>query len=358
MSSAFEFTSQAYPVQPGCYLMKDRNGRVIYVGKAKNLRRRLASYFQKRHRRRRTRRLVQTLQDIEIIIVHNETESLLLENNLIKHYQPRFNRMLKAAGSGYSYIALTTETVPRFIAYNPRRRRRESYIPPEKIAQLFGPFASRRFRDAVLAFVNDSYQLPTCDPMPTEICLRYHMHKCSGICAKRISKQGYAESIDRARAFFKHQHVEMLRQIKAEMQACADALNFERAQWLKDQAAMLEQALERQVVERDLNYDQHVLVFGGGQALVAQIHAGTLKHMDMVSVADTPQQFILERYCDSIPEELIVTNEVDTTPLADQLSAQHGHKIRITQPQRGVKRKLLELCAMNFAYRTTGQVSV
>src|SRR5579884_849728 len=104
----FDFDPQRYPTQPGCYLMKDAAGKVIYVGKAKNLQRRLTSYFQIRLRRRRLRRLIAEISDVEVIIVNSEVEALVLENNLIKHHKPRYNRMLTDDESGYYYLALTT----------------------------------------------------------------------------------------------------------------------------------------------------------------------------------------------------------------------------------------------------------
>ncbi|HEY3341386.1 MAG TPA: GIY-YIG nuclease family protein, partial [Anaerolineae bacterium] len=153
----FSFDARRYPAVPGCYLMKNGSGQVIYVGKAKNLRRRLCSYFSAAAYGK-TRRLAAHVRDIEVILVNNETESLILENNLIKRYKPVYNVMLMRDSSGYAYIVLTGERYPRCVIYRKNRANQTlEHIDEVTPSRRFGPYVSRRYRDALLNFVNEYF---------------------------------------------------------------------------------------------------------------------------------------------------------------------------------------------------------
>ena len=183
----FSFDAKRYPTAPGCYLMKDGAGRILYIGKAKSLRHRLSSYFRTTLRERRTRQLVSRIAEIEVILVHSEIEALVLENNLIKQHQPRYNRLLRAEDSGYTYIVLTDEPYPRFAPF--RKFRPNLVLGDEAEARRFGPYLSSHYRDILLEYVNAAFQLRTCQPLGARLCLRFHMHKCSGICAAQSRRK-------------------------------------------------------------------------------------------------------------------------------------------------------------------------
>jgi excinuclease ABC subunit C len=356
----FQFTPKTYPTLPGCYLFKDCRGRILYAGKAINLRSRLASYFRAQPEDRHLRALVRRVSSIEVILVNNETESLILENALIDRLRPPFNRLLWRADRGYPYIVLTDEEYPRFVPYHKNRLNRE--LGDTGIRQLLGPYLSHRFRQHVLDFVRDRYQLRTCSVLPRNVCLRFHVHKCSGICEGAVSAEQYADDITRACEFLStSRHVDVVREMKHEMLVHADNLEFERAQRLKELIELLEGALEKQVIERDVPYDQHVLFFGEHHVLAMAIKLGTVSGMTLFDLEpasdhdEACQRFVLSRYAASCPQELIVNKIGDSSRLSDMLSAANGHDVRLTLPESGVARELLRLCQINYEYRVTHQ---
>ncbi|MDQ7027136.1 MAG: GIY-YIG nuclease family protein [Anaerolineae bacterium] len=354
--TTFKFVSKRYPTQAGCYLMKDGNGVVIYVGKAKNLRRRLASYFQKKHRVRRTRRLVKAIRDIEIMIVHNESESLILESNLIKHYRPKFNRAGKSKKSGLPYIVLTNEEVPRFAPY---KKHRPNYdldsVPETNIAHRFGPYISNRFRDVVLDFVRDHFQLRACHPLPHQVCLLFHMHKCSGICEGRVTAEKYAEDVQRAIEFLSLQHTRILHEVEEEMHACAKRLEFERAAYLKEQVAALRHALENQVVERNIDDAEDVIFCGESHGLIAEIRHGILLHMHLYTLnQEKHDDYLQGHYSNNYPHRIYI-NHTDTIR---KLKKQLPSSSRIRKPNNDTLKMLMALCELNYDYRLADRHSL
>jgi len=353
----FVFDPKRYPAGPGCYLLKDAAGKVLYVGKAVNLRKRLSSYFRPRSRDRRTARLAARVADVEVILVRTEVESLLLENNLIKLYQPPYNRLLKGEDTGYFYIVLTAEELPRLAPYRKGRLNQELGDAP--IAQYFGPYASGPFRDRLLQLAVEAFQLRTCQVLPARACLRYHMHKCGGICEARVSAADYAAAVRRATAFLSRPQPALLQQIRQEMMAHADRLEFEIAQRLKERIEALEQTLSVQVVERQVDHDEDVLYFGSEAVLVATVRRGILQGLSLCALegangaARPGERFVLSRYARRAPEELIVNDLPDPDAIEQALRQATGRRVRITIPRRGAKVELLALCAQNYAYRTS-----
>jgi excinuclease ABC subunit C len=354
----FDFDPQRYPTTPGCYLMKDAGGRVIYVGKAKNLRRRLASYFRPSQRRKTRRdyrmdRLVAAVAAIDVILVRNEMESLVLENNLIKYYHPRFNRMLMPEDTGYHYIVLTDEPLPRLLPY--RKQRINKALADKGVEQRLGPYLTRESRDGLLTYVADHFGLRTCHPLATRVCLRYHLQACGGICEKRVSVDEYAAAVQEALAFLARPNADLVADMRVEMAACAERLEFERAQRIKEQMLALEATLQPQIVERDVDYDQDVIYFGSDTArrvLVATICKGALLGVTLCSLDATaiyPQacrDFLLARYDRSGPEEVLCN-----APEEAMAFAVLGDKRRVCLPVSDVERELLELCCLNYEYR-------
>ena len=361
----FEFEHKRYPVTPGCYLMKDVRGRVIYVGKAKDLRKRLASYFNAGRKERRTRRLVERICDIEVILVNSEVESLILENNLIKRYKPRFNVLLKADDEGYPYIALTNEPFPRFVPFKKQRMNWAlEGMGPGAVKRLFGPYPSWRFRTTLLDYVNETFLLRTCHPLPEYACLLLHMHKCSAPCEALITAEAYGLAVKRAVSFLSHPPALTVREMRARMWAHAERMEFERAARIREQITVMQRAMSLQLVERDVKHDQDVIWFGAdGQALVLSYTCGTLLGVELVQTRDSRPQFLKDRYIrdvrdrDHAPGELIV-NELsgpDSASGAEDLSALLGRltgvALKITVPKSGVSMALLKLAERNYAYR-------
>ena len=355
----FDFDPQRYPTAPGCYLMKDAGGRIIYVGKAKNLRRRLASYFRANRRRRTHRdyrmdRLVAAVATIDVILVNNEMESLVLENNLIKHYHPRFNRMLMPEDTGYHYIVLTDEPLPRLLPY--RKRRVNKALAGKDVEQRLGPYLTRESRDALLTYVSDHFGLRTCQPLATRVCLRYHLGACGGVCEQRVSVEEYAAAVQAALAFLARPNVDLVTDMRAGMATCAERLEFERAQRIKEQMLALEATLQPQIVERDVDYDQDVIYFGPDEArrvLVATIRKGALLDLALCTFDATAayvqacRDFLLARYARSGPEEVLCNapGEAVTACAAQR----NGRQVRV--PAAGIEQELLDLCRLNYEYQ-------
>jgi excinuclease ABC subunit C len=359
----FRFNPKRYPTGPGCYLMKDLRGKVIYVGKAKNLRRRLASYFRQNPGYWKVERLVEEIEDIEIILVHNEVESLVLENNLIKRYRPHYNAFLVSDRSSYPYILLTRETFPRFVPF--KRHLINKWLKglkEEDCQRRFGPYLSYHFQQELLSFVAEKFKLRVCDPMPARACLFYHMGKCSAPCEGRIGEVEYALSVEAAADFLSQANTELIQGLKEHMHACADRLEFERAARLKEQITALELGMEMQVVERDIDYDQHVLYFGEEKALVAELKKGKLLGVELselerhASYTEACRRFVLTRYMqDQCPPELIVNHLERAAEIENGLSTIHQRPIRITIPGDGPEYELVTLCELNYRYRLEGK---
>ncbi len=177
-------------------MMKDAQGKVMYVGKAKNLRHRLASYFRQNPGNRKAERLVNEIDDIEVILVHNEVESLVLENNLIKRYRPRYNSFLKSDKSGYPYIMVTREEYPRYVRFKRNLMNKTlKGLQEEDCDRRFGPYLSYQFTQELLDYVNGKFALRVCDPLPSRACLLYHIGKCSAPCEKKIDVDEYTHQV-------------------------------------------------------------------------------------------------------------------------------------------------------------------
>ena len=372
---AFDFKPKNYPNDPGCYLMKDAAGKVMYVGKAKNLRKRVSSYFNKGRKRRYILNMVRRIRDIEVMIVNNETESLILETNLIRRYRPGTNRAKMGLTSGYPYIVLTDEIYPRFVPFRKYRVNRD--LGDEGIAiadRRFGPYLNSQIRDTLLEFVNDNFRIRTCHPMPKSVCLSYHLGTCGGICERRVADEAYQAQVTEAVRFLSLKHTRVIREMREQMMECAERELFIRAGKIRDQLAAVGSIMERQIVERDVDYDQDVIYFGHGHAasqcsgsryaLVMTIKQGMIWEMQLESLKgwveeSTPAEnadchFLRQRYAHNAPKELITNLDGDLISIAAELSKQNGHRVKITNPCRGVKVHLLGLGQRNFEYRAWG----
>ncbi|MFB9327526.1 GIY-YIG nuclease family protein [Paenibacillus aurantiacus] len=453
MSSSYTFRAADFPNKPGCYIMKGEDGRILYIGKSKALRKRLASYFRGKHDRKRIAQLVEQIAHIDVIVVNNEHESLLLENNLIKVHKPPFNRALKKDNSGYAYLKMTGGRFPRLdVHYRDRRIAKEEArldgpaeeprltssatktrqahpvgqpsqanpveearaetaasreCPASREARLsghdeeaqkeiaasgrartvqdasvrtaaprhassisrlstaadsnearFGPFASTYFRDQLMTFINDHYQLRTCETMPKKVCLLYHLKRCSGICEGMIAEEDYRASAQEAAALLANQGERLIEAMKAKMEQYASRLEFERAAHMLEHIRILERVPDKQVVDRESLMDQDVIYFGEGHAAVAKIRQGMLHDLDLCEWAGGGDsggldRFVIERYRHlHRPDELIVSDIGDRKAVQRALRRRGQRPLQLyVAPKRGLRRELMELCRANYEQR-------
>jgi excinuclease ABC subunit C len=190
-------------------------------------------------------------------------------------------------------------------------------------------------------------------------CLRYHLGKCVGVCEGRVSVAAYRDAVSQAVAFLSHSQVDLIRQMKRQMVTCAEKLEFEKAQRLRDQVEALESALEPQIVERDVDHDQDAIYFGERKALVMQIERGAVQGMRLFDLepggdrTEACERFLLSRYAEGSPRELIVNGLGNCEEVERTLAASNGYEVKVERPVSGDERELLKLCERNYAYRVS-----
>lgn len=337
--------------------MRNKKGQVIYVGKAKNLRRRLSYYFNNRRQHYKTKCMVPNIHDVEVILVNNETESLVLENNLIKHYKPKYNSMLTQDDVGYPFIVFTGEEYPRLLPYRRNWSNRQwSQTKGQDEGKRFGPYLNKVFRDAVMNFAIENYGLRICRSLPKKVCLRYHLKKCSGLCEGYVSPEEYRKAVEQVEELLEYRHSEILTRLHKEMEGCAKSLDFESAAKLRDQIVILENFLEKQIVERDVKYDQDVLYFGNDYVMVTKIKKGMLLKTQLFNLPSENnyqkacEHFLISSYSKDCPGELIVNTLENSRIIEKQLFSNSKTTVTITIPDQGIKMDLLMLCKKNYGY--------
>ena len=246
------------PESPGVYQYFDESGQIIYVGKAKNLHRRVNSYFNKAHQSSKTRQLVAHIADIKYVVVDSEQDAFLLENNLIKQYQPRYNILLKD-GKSYPSICITREPYPRIF---------KTRTINKKIGEYYGPYSFGNTVDLVLDLIHKLYPIRTCnipitpdsiEKKKVRVCLKYHLHNCCGIC-EGIAQDQYGHWIDQARKLIKGDAHDIGRQLEDEMMALAAQMKYEQAADVKRKIELLDQFKSKTIITNSSAKD--VDVFG------------------------------------------------------------------------------------------------
>ena len=342
------FDTATLPGDPGCYLFLDKAGTIIYVGKAKNLKKRVSSYFQKKDHDPKTRRLVETIARVSVMVTNTETEALLLENNLIKKHQPKYNIDLKDA-KRYAYIELTREPFPR-IGIARRTGAKED-------ATYFGPFVSAAERDSLIRVIKRIFLLRSCRKLPKRACLRHHMHTCCAPCIGEISRENYQKQVERAAAVLKGKANELLVSLREEMAEHSVRQEFEKALALRNQISAISHLTERQHVERPKENDQDVIAFTVSDTtvylMVFSVEKGLLAGKQEYSFdhgEDFFEEFLVQYYADRTPpSELILPVDVGEA-MAEYLSERKGKPVHLTVPRIGDKKKLLELVEKNIEY--------
>lgn len=341
---------QNLPDLPGCYQYLDESGTIIYVGKAKNLKRRVGSYFNKEQASRKTRLLVSKIRDINYIVVKTEEDALLLENNLIKRYKPRYNVLLKDDKT-YPSIAITNEYLPRIFKTRQRTLRGATY---------YGPYSHVPTMYALLDLCKELYHPRSCKQPLTEegvrsgkyaVCLDYHIHRCAGPCVGKQSREEYLKNIEACREILKGNTAEVSRKMKEEMLRLAEELRFEEAQAVKERFLLIENfRAKSEIVSNTLhNIDVFHIESDDHVAYINYLHitngcinqAFTFEYKKRL---DESEQELLalgviemrERY-GSRSREIIVPFPID---LPEGIATQ-------TIPLKGEKKKLLDLSRLN-----------
>ena len=334
------------PMEPGCYIMKDQQGQIIYVGKAKKLKSRVNQYFTGAHDYKTTK-LVSRVYDFDIIVTDTEKESLILEINLIKKHRPRFNIMFMDDKS-YPYIKITQEKYPRLSVVRELKK--------DKKANYYGPFPDASAAYNMASLLNAIYPLRKCRTLPKKVCLYYHLGQCLGPCEFKVDEELYPNMIKEIVQVLKGDDKELRRRLKAEMQKATDALNYEKAIEYRDYLRSLDHINDKQNVNNEQRTDRDAFNYyekDGVLTIAALIvRGGQLMDRHLVSdilvedAQESFEQFILQYYDKQMkPKELLLPYGMDTKNLEEIL------EIKIHQPQRGELRQLMDLVlknAMNY----------
>jgi excinuclease ABC subunit C len=347
----------ALGAEPGVYLMKNQDGDVIYVGKSASLRNRVRSYFGSRKGMdHKTRELVSHIEDFEVIRTDTPSEALILENELIKRYLPKYNIMLRDDKS-YPFIRITAEPFPRVIST--RRVVNDG-------SRYFGPFTSAASVNRTLDALNKLFPYRLCDIEITgeseRPCLYYHIGRCNGPCIGAADQNEYGEVIQKVQMFLEGRSDEFLPELRAQMDRAAEALDFEQAARLRDEIKAIEHVLERQKITSSKRETFDVLALAQGEGGDACVQVATVREGKMLGsehflmtgarIDDQPSHilssFVTQFYGEAalVPKELVLQYPIDDEEIVRAwLSERRGGPVRLTVPRRGTRRHLVEMVA-------------
>lgn len=332
------------PTKPGSYQMKNKDGVIIYVGKAKNLKNRLKSYFTGTVTGK-TKMLVEDIDDFEYIVTSSELESLILEITLIKKYDPKYNIML-TDDKTYPYIELTKEKYPRLrVVRNVKRRRNLNY--------LYGPYPNVTAARKTVNMLNRLYPLRKCEHLKKELCLYYHIHECLGYCVKEVDPKTIGEMSKEIVAFLKGDSRFIREKINKEMLEASEAMNYEKALELKTMLEDIDITLRRQKIDLNNNYNFDLVNYYVDKNYLSIqvffIRNGLLvgRNKDIISsdldIYEQVVEYIIKFYEKHtvLPHELLVPENIDGKLLEEYL------KVKVTSPKKGKLKKLLDLAKDN-----------
>jgi excinuclease ABC subunit C len=349
------------PLLPGVYLYKDQHGDVIYVGKAKNLRARVRSYFNDdRLAERKTGSLIADARDVEYILVDNNKEALALENNLIKQWKPRFNILLRDDKT-FPYVKLTSEKYPR--VYVTRRLIKDG-------STYYGPYFPGNLAHRLVHFIKRHFKVPSCKVDFTRVhthpCLEYHIHRCQGPCVTGLTTdEAYAAAVRDVRLFLEGRHKDLAKELRNRMRVASEEMRFEEAAGLRDLISTVEEMEEKQKIAAAEGENIDILAYHAEPPLVA----ANLFHLRNGRIVDR-REYFWEDLFDLEPGEFFssllkqiylneqyIPNRIhvpvdfeDREELEELLSEKRGRKVEIQTPQRGQKKALLSLVETNATH--------
>lgn len=361
MNPSLESKLKNLPDKSGIYQFFGDKTKIIYIGKAKNLRNRVRSYFQNNLESPKTQALVNKIRDIELIVTDSEIEALVLENNLIKKFKPRYNVNLKDDKS-FPFIKVTKETFPRI--YSTRNLLRDG-------AKYFGPYTDVKNMKASLKIINEVFRIRSCrldlsqeniEKKKFKVCLDYHIKKCDGPCEGLYSQQDYNEMVSEAIKVLKGKTDDLIQELKQKMEQFVEALEFEKAAVLRDKIEKLSVLSSKQKIVSDDFEDRDIIsvAYEGkdSSCSVFNIRSGKLISKKQLRFSVVENEELAEIYSAAIkfyytdqaeiPKEVVVETEpVDLLLLEEWLSQKAERKIKLFIPQRGELRSLVKMCKEN-----------
>ena len=342
---------------PGCYIMKDASSKIIYIGKAKNLKNRVTSYFRKgQDHLPKVWKMVSHVNDYDFIVTDSEFEALVLECSLIKQYSPKYNILLKD-DKGYSYIRITNEPFPRLQSVLQKYDDNAEYI---------GPYTSSYAVKQAVIEANKVFMLPTCNrKFPQDFgkhrpCLNHHIKQCMGVCTGQISQEEYNAVIRQAVDYIRNGSQDSVERLTKEMEAAAEELNFELAAKLRDRIAAITKAADKQkIIDLNMKDSDIIAISQNGEKACASVlmyRGGRLFDKADFFLGEEEEQsemresFITRFYSnrDSVPKEILLDEEIENYQLLEQwLREKSGHAVHISTPKRGHLLRLTTLAKSN-----------
>lgn len=343
MNSSLKDKLAVLPEKPGCYLMKNKDGDIIYVGKAKVLKNRVRSYFTGSHDGK-TQLLVSEIADFEYIVVSSAIEALILECNLIKQHNPRYNVMLKDDKT-YPYIKITNEKHPRLEITRK--------VVKDK-ARYFGPYANAGAASEVKKLLDRLYPLRKCKTLPKQVCLYYHLGQCLAPCVHEVPAEENQRLVEEICRFLDGGHEEVKRELTEKMLQAAENMEFERAKELRDQIRSIEAVMEKQKVTFTDTVDRDIIGFavdkGWMCVQIFYMRQGKMIERETTSFpfygdeAEDFMSYVTQFYYDkqnALPKEILLPEQSEPELLAEWLG------VKVYAPKRGKKRELVQMASEN-----------
>lgn len=361
MLKALREKAMKLPLTPGVYIMKNKHNEIIYIGKAKKLKNRVSQYFgcQNGHGTK-VRKMVENVRDFDYILTDSEFEALVLECSLIKQNMPKYNILLKD-DKGYSYVKITKGDYGRISA---------CFRKDDDEADYLGPYTGNFSVTNAVSQASEIFRLPTCNKVfPRDIgkgrpCLNFHINRCSGVCAGKISKKEYDENLKEAVEFLKGGSSAIITRLKQQMETCAENLEFEKAAKIRDRIKAVERIMSKQkvVIDGSVNEDVFAIARRGEKACLAVLSfreglLSSTEHFIIDNSDNLPEiraelissYYSMER---QIPPLIVLDGEISDGELISQwLTEKRGKKATLLVPQRGEKAKVSTMCLNNAAQK-------
>ncbi|MBQ9024034.1 MAG: excinuclease ABC subunit UvrC [Bacilli bacterium] len=333
------------PRKPGCYLMKDNTGTIIYVGKAKILKNRVSSYFNGK-KTGKTKALVSNIIDFEYIVTETEKEAFLLEINLIKKYDPKYNIIFRDDKS-YPYIMLTTSPYPKLEVVRPKKNRKKKNV------KLFGPYPNSYAAKNIVNMLNRIYPLQKCKHFEDKLCLYYHIGECLGYCKLKIENEKIDEMVKEITSFLNGNFDDITKKLKFEMMEASNKLNFEKAKEIKNLLDYIDKTLEKQKIDLTDNVNRDIFNYYIKDDFISvqvlhQRNGNLVERNSYIyelneEKEDVINNFILSFYegNNDMPKEILIPDEIDNELLENIL------EIKLVKPTRGPKKRLVQMAYEN-----------